>query len=62
MVDTILNERKHIMIDRYARELERTIFNWYYGGEDSAPNPVFNALHHGLSNNMQVLVPVNYPT
>lgn len=50
------------MIDRYARELERTIFNWYYGGEDSAPNPVFNALHHGLSNNMQVLVPVNYPT
>lgn len=61
MVDAILNERKHIMIDTYARELERTIFNWYYGGEDSAPNPVFNALHHGLSNNMQVLVPIETP-
>ena len=45
-------------MDRYAKELERSIFNWYYGGEEAAPEPMLNALSDGLENNMQVLVPL----
>lgn len=44
--------------NRYALEFERTIFNWYYGGEDAAPEPIFNAIHAGLNNDMQMLVPI----
>ena len=46
------------MTDRFSLELERTIFNWYYGGGNAAPEPVFNALHAGLDNDMQVIVPI----
>jgi O-acetyl-ADP-ribose deacetylase (regulator of RNase III) len=44
--------------DNYAIELEKAIFNWYYGGENAAPQPMFNAIHAGLENDMQVLVPI----
>ena len=44
--------------DTYAKELERLLYNWYYGGENASPKPVFNALRAGLENNMQVLVPI----
>lgn len=37
------------------------IFNWYYGGEDAMPEPIFNAIHQGLQNDMQMLVPVDVP-
>ena len=49
------------MTDSFSLELERTIFNWYYGGEKAAPEPVFNALHAGLDHDMQVIVPIETP-
>lgn len=49
------------MEDIYARRVEKAIFNWYYGGDDSAPDPVFNALHDGFQHDMQVLVPIETP-
>lgn len=47
--------------DKYSIELERVIFDWYYGGENSAPEPMFNAIKDGLKNDMQVLVPIETP-
>lgn len=47
---------------RSVTELERALFNWYYSGEDADAEPVFNAMHSGMANNMQVLVPVETPT
>ena len=41
--------------DRYALELERAIFNWYYGGDNAAPEAVFNAVANGLNNDMQII-------
>lgn len=48
-------------MDMYAKELEKALFNWYYGGENAAPESVFNAITEGLENNMQVLVPIETP-
>lgn len=48
-------------IDRYAAAVERTIFNWYLGGEDAPPEPVFNALQMGIKHDMQVYVPIELP-
>lgn len=47
--------------DKYALELEKAIFNWYYAGEDAAPESVFNAIHAGMDNDMQMLVPIEPP-
>lgn len=47
--------------DKYPKELEKSIFNWYYGGQNAIPTPVLNALADGLKNDMQVLVPVEAP-
>ena len=49
------------MEDIYARRVEKAIFNWYYGGEQSSPEPIFNALHDGFQNEMQVSVPIETP-
>ena len=49
------------MEDIFARRVEKAIFNWYYGGEQAAPEPIFNALHDGFQNEMQVLVPIETP-
>ena len=49
------------MEDRYAIRVEKAIFNWYYGGEHAAPEPIFNALHNGFANGMQVVVPIETP-
>ena len=49
------------MEDIYANRVEKAIFNWYYGGEHAAPEPIFNALHNGFANEMQVLVPIETP-
>ena len=49
------------MEDIYACKVEKAIFNWYYGGENAAPEPIFNALHDGFQNEMQVLVPIETP-
>ena len=46
---------------QYTLELERAIFNWYYGGDDAAPEPVFNVVAKGLNNDMQVLAPTDMP-
>ena len=48
-------------MDKYAKELEKAIFNWYYGGENAAPEPMFNAIVDGLENDMQMLVPFDVP-
>ncbi len=32
------------MQDKYAVEVERMFSNWYYGGEDTLPEPIFNAI------------------
>ncbi len=44
------------MQDRYALETEKMIWNWYYGGENASPAPIFNAIQAGLRNDMQVWV------
>ncbi len=44
--------------DKYGLELERALYNWYYGGEEAEPDPVFNAFHAGLNNGMEVLLPM----
>lgn len=49
------------MQDIFAKRVENAIFNWYYGGEKAAPEPIFNALHYGFANEMQVLVPIETP-
>lgn len=49
------------MTDAYAVKVEKEIFNWYYGGENASPQPIFNALHDGFKNDMQVLVPIETP-
>ncbi len=49
------------MQDRYAIEVEKMIFNWYYGGENAAPEPIFNAIQAGLNHDMQVLAPIETP-
>jgi len=46
------------MRDRYALEVEKMIFNWYYDGENAAPEPIFNAIREGLRNDMKVLTPI----
>lgn len=48
-------------MDKYAKELERALFNWYYGGEKAAPESIFNAISEGLDNDMQVLIPIETP-
>ncbi|MBR1918534.1 MAG: macro domain-containing protein [Spirochaetales bacterium] len=47
--------------ERYSIELERTIFNWYYSGKDASPLPIFNAIHAGLANDMDLIVPIEDP-
>ena len=42
---------------QYTLELERTIFNWYYGSDDAVPEPVYNAVVNGLRHDMQVTIP-----
>lgn len=49
------------MNDIYASKVEKAIFNWYYGGEKASPQPIFNALHDGFSNGMQVILPIETP-
>jgi len=49
------------MIDKYTTNIEKTIFNWYYSGQDSSPEPIFNAIHDGFSNKVEVLVPIETP-
>lgn len=49
------------MQDKYAVEVERMLFNWYYGGKDAPPEPISNAIQNGVQNGMQVLVPVETP-
>lgn len=46
------------VIDRYALELERAIFNYRLGGNNASYVPVANALMNGMANGMEVLVPV----
>lgn len=50
-----------MIMDKYALELERTLFNWYYGGENAAPQPVLNSIKIGIENEMQVLIPIELP-
>lgn len=47
--------------DLFALALERALYDWYFGGENADPEPVFNAIQAGLSNEMQVLVPIETP-
>ena len=45
----------------YTKEVERSLANWYFAGENATPTPVFNALKLGLENDMQFMVPVHTP-
>lgn len=47
--------------DRYAKEFEKTIYNWRYGGDKVSPQSMFNAIQTGLKNNMQMLIPMEVP-
>lgn len=35
------------MNDKYTREVEKMIFNWYYEGEEAPPESIFNAIYEG---------------
>lgn len=35
------------MNDRYAKALERALFNWYYSGDNAPSEPIFNTLSEG---------------
>ena len=48
-------------MDKYAKELERALYNWYKGGENADPSPVFNAFNEGRKNDMRLLVPIEQP-
>lgn len=48
-------------MEKFARELERAIFNWYYGGKDAPVEPVFNAICAGLEHKMAVRLPIETP-
>ena len=43
------------------KELERTIYNCYFAGEDSPPEPIFDVLADGIRNDMDFLVPIETP-
>ena len=47
------------MGDRYAKELEWSIYNWYYGGDDAPPEAMFGALALGMRNGMKLLAPAD---
>ena len=49
------------MGDRYAKELERALANWYYSGDRAPSEPVFNALSLGYAGGMKLLVPIEIP-
>ena len=44
--------------DLFAEKVEKAIFNWYYGGEETEAEPVFNEIAFGLQNGMRVIVPI----
>ncbi|RKM54105.1 hypothetical protein D6853_14300 [Butyrivibrio sp. X503] len=41
------------------KELERAIYNCYFAGEDSPPEPIFDVLSDGIVNGMDFLVPID---
>lgn len=43
--------------NKYARELEKAVFNWYYCGKDKDITPLFNVIRTGMDNDMQLFVP-----
>ena len=43
----------------HLKELERAIYNCYFAGEDSPPEPIFNVLANGVRNGMDFLVPID---
>lgn len=47
--------------DKYTLELERTIFNWYYEGENASLEPIFNVIKLGLNHDMKVIVQAEKP-
>lgn len=49
------------MSDKYAKALERALFNWYNGGEGADTEPIFNALSQGRKGKMQLFVPIETP-
>lgn len=49
------------MNDLFAKRLEKAIYNLYCSGEQAPMEPVFNALHEGFANEMQVIVPIETP-
>lgn len=44
-----------------AKELERAIYNWYFEGENAAPEPIFNVIAYGYEYELQMLVPIETP-
>lgn len=48
------------MNDRYAKALERALFNWYYTGDNAPSEPVFNALSEGSKMECSFLFPLKY--
>ena len=47
--------------DRYALELERSIYNWYMGGKSAPVEPIANALHALRANDGRLLAAVETP-
>ena len=39
--------------NKYARELEKAVFNWYYCGKDKDITPLFNVIRTGMDNDMR---------
>lgn len=47
------------MENREVQQIEKTLFNWYYAGEEASPEPVFRALAFGLEQNIELFLPVD---
>lgn len=65
-IKNISTMKKHIMkekqmSDRYAKALERALYNWYYCGDGAKADPVMNMLSEGSRKGMQLLVPIEIP-
>ena len=43
------------------KELERAIYNWYLGGEDAVPDPIFTVIAMGMEVGMDMLIPIETP-
>lgn len=48
-------------MEKFIKDLENAIYNFYLGDDFTAPQPVYNALKEGMENGIRLIVPVQTP-